>query len=580
MTQQDGSQTQSSRARSLRAPLRLVLILTVWIFLIEFAVMELFLAKLLPPMSQWLAALVDSTLLAALLAPVMVLMVLRPLTLQLDGHEQAEAALRESEARYKAVIESALDAIIVNDEEGRIAEFNPAAERTFGYPREQAIGRNLADLFIPPVDGGILRRTFRESLASGTPEFGGRRVEVSALHADGHEFSLELVVQRIDRGGRMFFTAFARDVTESKRAREAQARLAAILNATSDFVGYADAKDTHIIHINPAGRKMIGVGEDEDVTRLKMADVHSEWTNKLYRDEIIPAAMRDGVWIGECAFLNRDGREIPVMMVLLAHKSPAGEVEIFSTISRDITERKRVEAAMAEALRAKTEFMNNVTHELRTPLNAVIGFAELLKDEVPGPLNAQQAQFAADILASGERLLTVVEGILEMSRLDAAGGALEREPVDIGAAIEERVDAKRQVAGARGVTIGLEVAADTGGAELDPKALRRMVDALLDNAIKFNREGGTVAVSARRAGGWIEIAVADTGIGIAREALAKLVKPLTQLDAGVARKHGGLGLGLALAHRLAGLHGGTIEVESEPGKGSTFTLRLPIEKHS
>lgn len=231
-------------------------------------------------------------------------------------------------------------------------------------------------------------------------------------------------------------------------------------------------------------------------------------------------------------------------------------------------------------LRAKSEFMNNVTHELRTPLNSVIGFAELLRDQVPGPLNAQQAEFADDILASGQRLLVLVEGILEMSRLDVAGAALEREPVEIGSALTERVGAHRATAGARRVRISLEMAADIGNAELDPKALRRMLDALLDNAIKFNREGGAVAVRARRDDGWLEIAVADTGIGIAREGLAKIFKPLTQLDAGLARRHGGVGLGLALARRLAELHGGAIEVESELGKGSTFTLRLPIRENS
>jgi signal transduction histidine kinase len=228
---------------------------------------------------------------------------------------------------------------------------------------------------------------------------------------------------------------------------------------------------------------------------------------------------------------------------------------------------------LEEADRAKTEFMANVTHELRTPLNGVIGFAELLKDEVPGPLNAKQAAFVADIVASGQHLLALVEGILEMSRVDAAGAALE--PVEIGAVLEERVAARRKAAEARGVTMRLEVAPEAGSAALDLRALRRMLDALLDNAIKFNREGGTVAVSVRRDDGWVEIAVADTGIGIAREDLPRLFQPLVQLDAGLARRHGGVGLGLALARRLAEMHGGTIEVESEPGKGSTFTLRLP-----
>ena len=243
-------------------------------------------------------------------------------------------------------------------------------------------------------------------------------------------------------------------------------------------------------------------------------------------------------------------------------------------------ELQRTQAVLRDALRVKSEFMNNVTHELRTPLTSVIGFAGLLKDEVPGPLNAKQAQFAADILASGERLLALVDGMLEMSRLDAAGAALEREPLQIGAALEERVAAHRETAEARGVTMRLEMAADAGGAELDAKALRRMLDALLDNAIKFNREGGAVAVRARRNDGWLEIAVADTGLGIARENLAKIFQPLSPLDAGLARRHGGLGLGVALARRLAELHGGTIEVASEAGKGSTFTLRLPLQEKS
>ena len=230
---------------------------------------------------------------------------------------------------------------------------------------------------------------------------------------------------------------------------------------------------------------------------------------------------------------------------------------------------------LEETDRTKTEFMANVSHELRTPLSHVISFAELLKEEAPGPLNAAQAEFVGDIMTSGLRLLSLVDGILEMSRANAAGAALKRELVDIGTVLEERVAAHREAAEAQRVTIALEVAPDTGDAELDLLALRRMLDALLDNAIKFNREGGSVAVSARRDGGWVGIVVADTGIGIAREELANIFNPLVQLDAGLTRRHGGVGLGLALARRLAALHDGTIEVRSEPGAGSTFTLRLP-----
>ena len=272
-------------------------------------------------------------------------------------------------------------------------------------------------------------------------------------------------------------------------------------------------------------------------------------------------------------------------IVLIALLFPVLFFAVFRPLTRQIRELEqaekeleRTQAILQDALRVKTEFMNNITHELRTPLNSVIGFAELLKDEVPGPLNAKQAVFAADIHASGLRLLALVEGVLEMSRLDAFGSALVREPVEIGAALAERVATHRKAAEARHVRIVLEAAADAGQADLDRKALRRMLDTLIDNAIKFNREGGTVAVRAQRANSTLEIAVADTGIGIAQADLAKLFKPLVQLDAGLAREHGGVGLGLALARRLAELHGGTLEVESEPGTGSTFTLRLPLQE--
>jgi len=230
---------------------------------------------------------------------------------------------------------------------------------------------------------------------------------------------------------------------------------------------------------------------------------------------------------------------------------------------------------LEEADRTKTEFMANVSHELRTPLNHVISFSELLTEGAAGPLNGEQAEFVSDIMTSGQRLLALVDGILEMSRANAAAATLDREPVVIGTVLAERVAAHRDGAEARHVTIDLEVAPDTGDAALDPRALRRMLDALLDNAIKFNRDGGSVAVSARRDDGWVEIAVADTGIGIACEEQARIFEPLVQLDAGLTRLHGGVGLGLALARRLAVLHEGTIAVQSEPGAGSTFTLRLP-----
>jgi PAS domain S-box-containing protein len=302
----------------------------------------------------------------------------------------------------------------------------------------------------------------------------------------------------------------------------------------------------------------------------------------------------------EFRFVRTDGE----MLWLRAHHAVMADSQgvpvLLITALYDITEQKRVEAqlialnaeleskvasrteelskaleAATAADRAKSEFMANVTHELRTPLNSVIGFAELLRDEVAGPLNPKQSGFAADALAGGQRLLALVEGILEMSRLDSSGAALRREPVQIAAMLQERLGVHSRAAGKHGVTMRLDVAPDVASVELDPKALRRMLDALLDNAVRFNREGGQVELSARREDGMLEISVADCGIGISAQDLDRLFKPLVQLDAGLARHHDGIGLGLALARRLAEMHGGRITVASEPGKGSRFILHLP-----
>ncbi len=462
-------------------------------------------------------------------------------------------------------------------------------ERTFISANVRAVLGHEPENFFR--DSGFWSRNIhpedRERILAGlaTIEHEGSRVhEYRFRHKDGswRWMHAEASVIRDASGAARELAGYWIDVTARKKAedalRESAARYERAVNGANDGI-WEWTPSTGANYLSPRLKQLLGY-EDHELPNVQ----------EIFFDRLHP---EDQPRVSEAIRAHLEERKHYAIALRLRCKS--GEYRWFSSRGQaewdqhgqplrmagsitDITERKRAEVAVMEALRAKSEFMNNITHELRTPLNSVIGFAGLLRDGVPGPLNAKQAQFAADILASGERLLALVEGILQMSRLDAAGAALERAPLEIGAALEERVAAHRKAAEARRVSITLDAAADAGSAELDPQALRRMLDALIDNAIKFSRDGGRVAVSARRAGGTLEIAVTDTGIGIAREDLGKLFKPLVQLDAGVARRHGGIGLGLALARRLAELHGGTIEVESEPGKGSTFTLRLPIQE--
>ena len=274
---------------------------------------------------------------------------------------QREESLLRTGALQSAIFNSANFSSITTDAQGVIQIFNVGAERMLGYAAADVMNKiTPADISDPQE---VIARAKALSAELGTPITPGFEAlvfkasrgiediyELTYIRKDGSRFPavVSVTALRDAQGAIIGYLLIGTDNTARKQAEQAQLRLVAMLNATPDFVGIADAKDTHVIHINPAGRKMIGVGDEEDISRLKIADVHPAWMNKLLRDEILPTTMRDGVWTGEAAFLNRDGREMPVMMVMLAHKSPTGEVERFSTISRDITERKRIEAATVE----------------------------------------------------------------------------------------------------------------------------------------------------------------------------------------------------------------------------------------
>ena len=226
-----------------------------------------------------------------------------------------------------------------------------------------------------------------------------------------------------DAGKPAVLRGIVQDITERKRAEQTQALMAAMLDATPGFVGFADAKDTHILYINPAGRKMVGIQAQEDVTQFKIADVHPEWTNKLLHDEIIPTAIRDGMWIGESAFLNRDGREIPVLMVLLSHKSPKGEVERFSTVSIDITDRKRAEEEkeklqsqlqQAMKMEAMGRLAGGVAHDFNNLLTVITGYSELLLQQIgkESPMHRE----VEEIKRAAERAAALTQQLLAFSR--------------------------------------------------------------------------------------------------------------------------------------------------------------------
>ena len=263
------------------------------------------------------------------------------LEMQNEELRRAQHELEVSREKYFDLYDLAPVGYLTLNEPGLILEANLTAARLLGVARKDLVRQPLTR-FILREDLGIFYQHRQPLFETGAPQ----SCELRLTRPGGAPFWVrgEAILAQDHKTGAPVCRVTLSDITTRKQADETLTRQLEILNATPDFIGFADARDTRILYINPAGRKMIGWGAEEDVTRLKMAEVHPAWTNRLFREEILPIAIRDGVWKGDAAFLHRDGREIPVTMVLLAHKSPGGKVERFSTISRDLTERKQAEA--------------------------------------------------------------------------------------------------------------------------------------------------------------------------------------------------------------------------------------------
>jgi signal transduction histidine kinase len=232
--------------------------------------------------------------------------------------------------------------------------------------------------------------------------------------------------------------------------------------------------------------------------------------------------------------------------------------------------------AAEAADRAKSEFLGTMSHELRTPLNAVIGFSTMMRDELPGPLDPRYQDFAKIIADSGAHLLDLIDDILAMARASPGDLGLVVREVRIADIVASSLDMVRLPAAEAQVLCTSEIDPELDTVHADPARLRQVLVNLLSNAIKFTEPPGAVSLTVRREpDGGFAVHVADTGIGIAADKIALALEPFGQVEQGLARRHAGIGLGLPLAQRLVELHGGTMDLTSEPGLGTMVTARFP-----
>jgi PAS domain S-box-containing protein len=523
-------------------------------------------------------------------------------------------AAREQAALHSAVVETAADAFVTHDEDDIITAWNPAAERLFGWSAEEAIGRRLRDTIVP--DRHLEMHDRITSLRAGDAfGIGGEPLEVEARHRDGHEFPIELIVSPIERGGRLTFNAFMRDISHRRNSERYMRAQLAVTRSLSESPSLEVARENVIAALADALGCVVGVGwvADNDAGVMRAASFwaaegidadafrDASFATEFGRGEGLPGrAWETGepVWIDDLrtepgvvrrATAEAAGLRSAISFPVINDDQFIGMIEIYSTeperpdpgmlallatIGPQISQfskRKRVEM---ETDRLKDQFFALVSHELRTPLTSIVGYLEMVLED-SDQLDPNTTRFLQVVERNSLRLQRLVGDLLFVAQVEAGRLSIERTEVPLARVVADSVEAARPRAHDSGVELDVR-ASDVGVSDGDPDRLGQMLDNLISNAVKFTPEGGRVTVELANRGGRAQINVRDTGVGIPANEQNRLFERFFRSSTATERAIPGVGLGLTISRAIVEAHGGTIDFTSEEGRGTTFMVDLPL----
>lgn len=517
-----------------------------------------------------------------------------------------------------AVLALMSEAYLAVTVDGRIVEWNPAAETTFGWNRRQAFGRDVAQLIIPRR----LRATYLAGLrrlADGDPgKFLERRLQLTAAHRDGHELPVETTLTVTGSGPGQIVHALAHDVSAALRGSQFTMVAAAVSRGLAEAPTSSNAAarvvealgvrmgwpvselwliDEHrqmltcAARHNRAGRDLarFAIPELEPGVGLAGAvyrEGRTRWISDLYTDTTSPcsrAAARIGLRVAVGVPI-RTGPRVLGALCVYGDRAEEPEDTLISLLSGlaahvgQYLERRRAEELAIDLARTKDEFLALVTHELRNPLAIIVGTVALLDDAQGEDLDpAEQRRHLRVIGKSAERLSVMANDLLDLARLESGNLNLQMTPLDLTDLLNESIATTTIAAGAKDLTVRAELPARLP-VRGDPDRLRQVADNLLSNAVKYTPRGGTVTVSAGAAEpGWVTWKVADSGIGIPVEERSRLFRRFYRASTALEARIPGTGLGLVITRTIVERHHGTIAVADSVGPGTTFVVRLPRE---
>ena len=507
-----------------------------------------------------------------------------------------EEALNNADTRLSNRIQHTPIAAIEWDLRGRITQWNPSAEKLFGIPRRQAMATTVYELVnetnatishdntraLDEVDNSehYLPETTR--LVTDKPYKSTYRL----TNARGEHLYCDWYISPIQdaRNEMTGMSSFVLDMTDRIRFEENQQRLVDIIENTLDFIAIFTL-DGNILFLNSAGRKMLGIAADDDLRDRSLAGMFPASELEQLLNEGVPSAYMNRSWSGETKLITVEGEVLTVDQLILLHNATKDGERYFSMVMRDISARVMTEQELLQAkesaetaTKAKSEFLAMMSHEIRTPMNGILGVTELLLDT---DLNPEQREFVEIISHSGKSLLTIINNILNYTKIDAGKIALDSHHFDLESTLFDIIRLLQSTASAKGVELMVDYPMDIPTRVIaDEGKIRQILTNLVGNAIKFTPKGHVlVSVSCSSAQGEassFRIQIRDTGIGIAKEQQERLFHLFTQADSSITRHFGGTGLGLTISKQLVELMGGDIGLESQLGSGSTFWIELPL----
>ena len=497
-----------------------------------------------------------------------------------DERGQAESSWWESEELYRLMALNASDVLYVIHPDTNQLDWYGQIDQKLGYAEGEFPWTMEAwGSSIHPSDYGRVVKSYIRSWETGAPfneEYRIRRKDGTYIYWSDRGRPLYA-----DDGKMVRFIGACTDITERKRAEELLEQRSAAMKASMDGIVILDQRG-QVVYLNDSHAAIYGYDDPSELLGKSWETHYGEEERRRFRHGIMPTLERTGRWRGEAVGTRRDGSTFP-QEVSLARIDGVGLV----CVVRDITERKLIEAELAQArdaalesARAKSKFLANMSHEIRTPMNGVVGMTGLL---LKTRLSAQQREFAEAIRASADSLLTIINDILDLSKIEAGKLQFETLDFDLRATVEGAVGLLAGQAQAKGVEMASLVYGDVPTAlRGDPGRLRQVLSNLISNSVKFTERGEVVVRVSKECEAASHVSlrfeVSDTGIGIPVERQRRLFQPFTQASDSTTSKYGGTGLSLAISKQLVEYMGGEMGVESAPGRGSTFHFTARFEK--